>query len=77
LDKKPKSKLVQKSVPEHFVAARKKNDGILLSSDSEEAVDNIVDRSRSEGPVATMPKEAIEFFSIPWKANVSVYANVY
>jgi hypothetical protein len=85
LGKKPPAKnckLGQKSVPEEFVAARKKNDGnkddgILLSSDDDEARNNVVGRSSSEAPAATMPKEAMEFFSIPWKDNVSVYAHVY
>jgi hypothetical protein len=49
----------------------------LLSSDDDEAGNNFVGRSSSEAPAATMPKEAMEFFSIPWKDFVSVYTLVY
>jgi hypothetical protein len=64
------------------VAAWKKNDdnnddGILLSSDDNEAGKKVVGQSSNEAPAATMPKEAVEFFSTPWKDYVSVYTLVY
>jgi hypothetical protein len=66
-----KSKGVLKSDSRQFVAAQKKNDDtkddpILLLSNDDEA-----------GKKLTMPKEAVEFFSTPWKHYVSVYSLVY
>jgi hypothetical protein len=93
LDNKPpacKSKPVQKSVPKEFVAARKKkddsnDDGILLSSvaarkKKDDNDDDGILLSSDEDEVGkklTIPKEAVEFFSTPWKHYVSVYSLVY
>jgi hypothetical protein len=81
LEKKPKSKPVQKSVPRKFVAVTKKNnyddDRILLLSDDDEVGKKVVGQSSEEAPEVTMPKKAVEFFSTPWKHYVSVYSLVY
>jgi hypothetical protein len=82
---------VQKFVPEKFVAARKKkddsnDDGILLSSvaarkkkddNDDDGILLSSDEDEAGKKLTSMPKEAVEFFSTPWKHYVSVYSLVY